>query len=268
MDTAEIYDQIEQYLAGELTGVDLKNFEAKLQAEPAFAEKVNLFKGMEAALSDPKALEVQQKAAALGDEFFENIGRAIKAAPIKKMVKQETAKVVPFYRKPWAIAASLALAATAGGGLWQMQGETALTNDQLFAQNYQTYQVDGLVRGTTTDEELTNAIQLYQNKSYQNAAEVLLILNEKDIDNQEVMFVLANAYLNQTPPELEKAANFFNQLIDMNTSIYVPKAQWYLALIYIKQDKVEQAKLLLAEVVVSGDTNAEEAKEILERIVD
>ncbi len=141
-----------------------------------------------------------------------------------------------------------------------------MKSDQLFAQNYEIYQLDQLVSVDQAESELANALQLYQNKSYKNAAEVLAILSEKDIDNQKVMFALANAYLNQDPPALNQAANYFNQLIDMNTSVYVPKSQWYLALIYIKQNKQDQAKLLLAEVADSGDTYADEAQVLLDQL--
>lgn len=253
------YELTEQYWAQQLTGAELVAFEKRLQADPKFAEQVQLFQGMEKALSDPKAIALQEKLNQIGNEFM------AQAEPTTPPPKKK-AKVVPMYKKPWAIAATVLLAATAGGGLWQMQATDPLTNDQLFAQNYEVYQLDGLVRGTQDEEELANALQLYQNKAYENAAEVLAILNAEDIDNQKVMFALANAYLNQEPPQLEKAATFFNQLIDMNTSVYVPKAQWYLALIYLKQNKLEQAKLLLTEVKNSGDSYAEEAKEVLERL--
>lgn len=255
------YDQIEQYLAGQLTGAELSTFEDRLQADPTFAEKVQLLKEMEEALSDPKAIALQEKLNNIGADFMAT------TEPVAASVETTKAtKVVPMYKKPWAIAATVALAVSAGGGLWQMQSIDALSHDQLFAQNYEVYQLDGLVRGTQGADELENALQLYQNKSFKNAAEVLAILNEKDIDNQKVMFALANAYLNQNPPQLDQAANYFNQLIDMNTSVYVPKAQWYLALIYIKQNKMEQAKLMLSEVVDSGDANADEAKTLLEQL--
>ena len=36
------YDLIEQYLAGQLTGAELSAFEDRLQADPAFAQQVQL----------------------------------------------------------------------------------------------------------------------------------------------------------------------------------------------------------------------------------
>ncbi len=249
------YHLIENYLDGKLTKEELAAFEARLQADAAFAQKVNLFREVETTLGDPVRQNIQAQLDNLGETYFQ-----------QPVVAKKKINLLPFYQKLWAIAASFLLLISIGFLLWQNQSIDNLSNEQIFAQNYQLPNLDPMTRGRDRKHTLQEVIELYENQDYPAALVRLKELRQRDSENKQLTYLLAHTYLNLSPPQLMESVETFKTLIQHNQNVYVPKAKWYLALIYIRQNNVVAAQPLLKAVVTVNDSNSEKAKLILRQL--
>ena len=245
------YNLIENYLEGNLSQEELSAVKTRLQSDPEFAQKVTLFEEVEDTLGDTTRQAIRGQLQTLGETYFTN------SATKKKI------KALPFYQRPWAMAASFLLIFSIGFLFWQNQPTTNLSNEQLFAQNYRAPNMDVMMRNSSAENPLQDAIQLYQKGQFEKALAGLEILQQTDPKNQKITYLIAHTYLNQTPPKLLEAGNSFKALIEHEQNVYIHKAQWYLGLIYLKQGNMEGAKTLLQAVVDSKDSNGENAEKIL-----
>lgn len=249
------YHLIENYLDGNLAKEELAAFEARLQTDAVFAQRVNLFREIETALGDPVRQNIQAQLDNLGETYFQD------PAVAKKKINR-----LPFYQKLWVIAASFLLLISVGFLFWQNQSIASLSNEQIFAQNYQLPNLDAMTRGTDRKHPLQEVIELYENQDYPTALVRLKELRQGDSENQQLTYLLAHTYLNLSPPQLMESGEIFKTLIQHNQNVYVPKAKWYLALIYIRQNNVVAAQPLLKAVVTVNDSNNEKAKLILRQL--
>lgn len=246
------YHLIENYLDGNLSSEELSAFEARLHEDAVLAKRVNLFKEVEATLGDPVRQNMQAQLTTLGKTYFQE------PVATKKKIRP-----LPFYHKPWIMAASFLLFASLGFLFWQNQSVANLSNEQLFAQNYQAPNVDEMTRGVDPKDAFQEAIELFKNKHYATALIRLKALKQGDPENQKLTYLIAHTYLNLSPPQLTEASNAFKKLIQHGQNVYIPKAQWYLSLIYIRQNNEGAAKSLLQAVEAANDGNSEKAKQIL-----
>jgi len=253
-------EKIEQYLSGQLSPQELTAFERALASNKELAKQVEMMRDLDLALADEKAVEVQQTIQQVGKDFFA-------ADHTSGNTKKHSIKRLPFYRRPLAIAASILFLVAAAALIWQMNaGGTSLSNDELFAQYYSIEKMSPTVRGDQQTDSLYNlALLQYNDKQYSSAINHLNTLLEQDPDNLQFVNALANAYLNDQ--QLEKAKVQFKRIVEDGKSIMAPKAIWYLALIQIKQGKVEEAKKQLEQLTTTEDlTLAKQASALLDAL--
>lgn len=248
-------EEIEGYLDGSLQGADLKDFQQRLEKDQALVKRVALLKKVDHSLSDEKALAVQKVVMELGDEFFQ------------KKAREANTRQLPFYRRPLAIAAGFLLL-FALGFLLQQQSSSTLSNQDLYAAYYQPYHSTDTNRGSDdTQDRYQEALQHYQAKEYPQAIAGLQEVLAAKPNDIPASFHLAHAYLNTTPSALDEASLYFEKIVVDGKSILVSKSQWYLALIYLKQDRADAAVAVLQSLANSADTKlAAQAKELLARM--
>ncbi len=251
------YEKIDNYLNGMLSGNKLADFEQEINSDEELATLVTLFQEMDIALVNESALGFQKIVEAEDKAFFaestsnENQGKSI----IRQLYTAN---------KRWLVAASLLLMVVNTLLFWQLQSNKATSNEELFTQYSNTYPLNSNVRGNdalTTDFQ--KGIQQYQAKNFSAATQIfesLVTANEQDMS---LVFCLANAYFNQIPPQHDLAMQQFQKIISNDSSIYVTKSKWYLALIWLQKGKLEETKNLLKEVEQSGDKLAKKAKKLL-----
>lgn len=254
------YEKIESYLNGTLSGSELADFEQQIKSNQDLAAQVALFEEMDMALSDETALDFQKMVQAEDEAFFEENEQ--EKPPEKPIIRQLNSS-----RKLWMIAASFLVFVFSVFILWQFQSNEPTSNKELFAQYYETYSLNENLRGNNTNPtNFQKGVQQYQAKDFDSAAqtfESLLVVNKQDMS---LTFCLANAYMNQNPPQFNLAEQQFQKIISNNSSIYVPKSKWYKALILLQKEKSEDVKTLLKEVSGSGDKFGKKAKELLENL--
>ena len=252
-------EEIEQYLDGLLEGDALLEFQQRLQEDKNLAARVRLMQRLDNTLLDEKAIEVQNVVQVLGGEFFKS------ELPHKKKVGIQR---LPFYRRLMAVAAVFLLLIALSFVLWRQANIGQLSNQELYTAYYAPYKAGQVSRGEDDFNDLYDqAIQEYNGKNYKKAISLFkegLVVRPGDVF---AVYTLGHAYLNLSPPDFDNALTSFRQVINDGKSIHVAKSQWYVALIYLKQDKRGEAKEVLTALIKSEDAKvAAQAKELLGKL--
>lgn len=255
MDTPESYELIEQYLEGNLSNGALSDFKQQLNTNPNLARRVQLFQDLNSALGNEKVLRLQAELDTLGQAFF----------PTKEQAVAKT-RTIPFYRRPsFAVAASF-LVLFISAVLWWQISSGSPSGTELYAQHFDTYALSDGVRGNQQADLYTPALQAYQQQDFTTSSRAFQQILQDNPADRFANFGLAQAYLNTQPASLDKAQAILQTIAEDSGSLYQPKAQWYLALIYLQQDNQQNARPLLEAVIRSRDSKGEAAKKILEEL--
>ena len=253
-------EKIEQYLQGQLSEVEHKAFEKELSVNKALSKQLQLIQEMDESLEDENALLTQKTIQEIGEDFFkENI-----VADETKNKQNAPIKRLSFYRRPWAIAASILLLVASVAILWQINSKSpAMSDEAIFAQYHNVEKMSPIVRSGLQKDSLYNmAVGQFNEKQYTSAINIFTTLTESNPDNWQYVYALANAYLNNNQPEPAKQQ--FQKIADQKKSILAPRSSWYLALIFIREGNKEAAKKQLNKLMTSEDSGlAAKAKELL-----
>ena len=171
-------------------------------------------------------------------------------------------KIVRFYRKPWVLAAAASVAlAVAASVIWQQSQPPQ--NEKLFLAYFQPFDSpgSGLTRGSSEETLKTKAYDAYDNGRY---AEAITYFDKilKTTPDPISHLCLGNAQLEIG--QLAEAEKTFNHMLAKHSEL-VTQANWYLALTYLKQGKMERAKATLWEISKSS-TYGEKARNLLNEL--
>lgn len=239
-------DLIEDYLNGLLSPTDQLAFEADLQKDNALSEELELHKRLR---SFVKENEVQSLKFQVKDWLSEE-GQ-----------EEEETKIIPLSRaKPsstfntnyiFRIAAVLMLVSGVG---WYFISNNAVGNETQFLSALSSQNPEQL-QGVADNR--TAWTQAYRDKNYQN---VIDFLSKKTEQSPEEVYYLGLSYV--VTEQYEKAIEQFTKKSILD-SVYVEKANWALALVYLKQKKDDLAKPILEKIAKSDSEFSEKAKELL-----
>jgi hypothetical protein len=140
---------------------------------------------------------------------------------------------------------------------------TTLTNEYLAIH----YPNNETRKGATNLSELrAAAITAYNNKDYQQAAELRSQVVEQAEANEYDFFFLGLSYLYQQPAQTELAIRAFQQAINYPAKELLQESEWYLSLAYLKANQLDQARTLLQKRVKDNRWNAEKAARLLKAL--
>lgn len=114
-----------------------------------------------------------------------------------------------------------------------------------FANYYQRPIWDVQTRGENEDSQYTNAISLYNQKHYEAALPIFDKLLEEYPEDNQLRTFKGISHLESN--EFSSAIVEF-QTVRINSDIYFEEATWYLALLNIKTNNTEEAKVYLEEL--------------------
>ena len=119
-----------------------------------------------------------------------------------------------------------------------------------YAQYFEPYPniIAPIAKGKTEDDQRSKAFQTYELKNY---PEALTLLNALPVQDETTAFYKGLCELALQNPK--EAISYFDQVKDTENSLYYP-GLWYKALVLLKLDKMEDAKLLLERVAENGET--------------
>lgn len=222
----------EQYLDGELGE---REFQAYLERYPQLSDELarqrEVRMMLQASARDNLRLELQE------------LLPPISEAP--------TASIKPFYQKPWFYAVAAAVVLLLALPFFLKQGGDELSNQELFAENFQPLDMRMITRGTQTDSLKEKIQTLYQAGKYEASLTLLEKLIDQEPENASYRLYKGICYIGLKPPEPQKAIPIFDGLQqDFN---FGQVAQWYLALAYILDDKPAEGKRLIEAIAQQQD---------------
>ncbi|MEP0987533.1 tetratricopeptide repeat protein [Ekhidna sp.] len=166
-------------------------------------------------------------------------------------------------RRQWIylkIAASIVLILSLGFLIININDE--LDQNDLFQAYYKPYDGYSVPRGG--NDLWSDGILLYENRAFADAIE---LFNQAIIENpndSKLMLILGSCYLSTN--QVKQAEQILMKIEDSNELI-VSNKKWYLALTYLKQNKIDRSKKLLVELVETSPSYAKKAAILLEEVI-
>lgn len=138
------------------------------------------------------------------------------------------------------------------------------SNEELFAQYYDTYQA--LMYRTNNGEEtnFNKAMQFYKTKNFEKALKAFLLVSEDNAFHSDAIFYAGISYIENK--DYAKAITMFNDIINNSDGKYLADAGWYKALCLIKTGKTHKAKELLQEMVQKDNYYKSKIKKLLKKL--
>jgi len=248
---------IEKFLDGRMSEAERKEFENKLKLDQRLSEMMTdmnlLVEGIKMSAAQSSKEEKTDRL-----KFFNEINE------IEKNAFDSTAevKIIPLYRKPWILSAAASVLLLAALTFYFMREQTPL-NEKLYTAYFEPFDSpgSGITRGKNEVTLKTQAYEAYDNGNYKVAAQLFeQIVNERE--DAIAQLCLGNAYLAQN--DLSKAEKIFTEMLTRQSEL-ITQAKWYLALTYLKGNKMERAKATLWEISKSS-TYGEKARKLLKEL--
>jgi predicted Zn-dependent protease len=244
------YEMIQQYLEGELSGDALRSFEEQMRNDPALAEEVALYKGInEEMLLEAKSKKEEQALSInlekLNEQYF----------------KKQEGKVRRISR--WWYAGAAAAAAVISILILRPFSDTSFNNEKLYA--HYSKEVDPLPggnRGNPADSLQGKAADLYNKQDYANALPLLRnLIADKP---KETQLKLAMGICLLQTGQYDSSNIIFDE-IAAGATIFKNEAVWYKALSSLKQNKLDECYRLLGTIPADAG-KYDEAQELMKKI--
>ncbi len=242
------FEQIEDYLNGELAGTALAKFEAQLNADPALQAEVELHRDIDIALMDKQEIPFVQTLHDIHTQAAVDT-HTVEPAPL---VEEPTPAPPPFLRRrivrfAMAAAAAILLAVFALPILFPAQNNTM----QLSENTIGDAPTIDVWRSTDGADPMTKRlITAYQKIEQKKYTEAIPELNEiyEVTDKDEA--ALGLGYCHLQVKNYDNAIGVFEK-IQAKNSILNDTASWYLAHSYLRKGDVQSSKNILQKIILS-----------------
>lgn len=235
-------DLIIRHFSGELTKEEEVKFNSLLESDTDFKEQVEFESDLQKAIIKSKNKDLKAKLVSLENDLK------------NKQVNKPKSKI-----NVWKIAASIALLIVASW--FGYQNFTGVNYSKLYTENYTTYPntVFTIERSTSDNSLEYEAFSAYEAKNYK-----LAIKKFDEAPNKEYFtFYKAQSYLNLD--NLDNAEVLFKQVIKDNNE-FIAEANWYLALIKLKQKNKTEAVNYLESLTKNYNFKKDQATAILKKL--
>lgn len=258
--------KIAHYIYDDMEPDERVQFEAELESNEELAleyrRQLNVVKYMKAKtvveeqLNNPDMEEADR----LVDEFFKekDAGDSSIEGALVKPSKSRSLKRVLF--------PLLATAAIFAGIMIVLNATSGDMNERLYQKYYQPMNDGSLtIRGQDEilSEEFDNAMNLYQDGEYEQSESMFSTLVNTYPEHPE--FALLEGLSKMGVGEYSQSATIFESFLD-RFDTYIPEAQWYLSLCYIKLDRPDEAKKLLSELTSLDGKFGDDSKRMLKKL--
>lgn len=238
------YHQIEKYLAGELYGKELQDFEIEMQENNLLNNEITLHQEIAESVNEQDVMDFRKQ--------------------VKDVLKYERLGKKSVIKFSWihiGIAAAIVFVIFIGTYYYSIDKSPS---DQLYQSYYAPY--ENLVSGRSeesSEEHITLAMMYYDRQEYNKVIENLnrIDTNEKPL----LQLYLGISYLNIS--EVEKAHVIFENIINRN-QVFSTEAYWYDALTYLKEGDTQNTIATLEKIIaIDEDSNhAQKAMEIVNEL--
>lgn len=217
METNKFYNQIEDFLTGNLSDSDSKNFESEMSTNSELANAVSQYETAFEAVDLLVEEGLKMKLKALQKERYSEV------------------KVLKPKRKMWAIAASVAILISVGFSFLMNQN---YSNQSLAAGYFETFD-DGIRGGET-------GLKAFNEGNYDLAIEELKTVPETDQKYIESQFYLGQSYFKTN--QFKEAIISFETVFESNDGRFKNAAFWFSGLSYLGNNQVENAQSIFEQI--------------------
>ena len=237
--------QIDDFLLGRMEGSELERFNKKISLDKEFADRVKARQ------------EIVRYIDLLGDLEMKKRVKNLHQKEINKLPKPTNGfRIIPFLK----YAAAIALILVAG--YWFLLQPPS--GADIYQEHYQAYALNFGERSNATQDITFTAGQFYQDGIYTKALDLFQTIPK---DSVSAKITLAKGICFLETNQLDEAAQSFQTLIDQQDIIYEDHARWYLALTFLKEEKIDQAKNLLRQIAEKERSfKQDEAKAVLKSL--
>jgi len=240
----KFYNQIEDFLDGNLIGKELSMFISQKELDKELAKEIELRFEVNELIKDKGFFELREKLELQRNETYVN------------------SSLIKFRKdlfKTWHFAAASFALILVVGGLWYILSNKPYSTEKLVSKYYKLAHPLLQVRSAEikTDDALATAFKYYKDNDFNSALKYF-----NSLENQ----MTAKFYSGVCFIELEQyneAIDSFTSVINDNDNLFVEQANWYLGLIYLMDN--QKNKAIEQFVKISKDENyyTSQAKEIL-----
>lgn len=244
--TQELFIQIEEYLNGQMDAADKAAFEKQLASDESLKAEVEKHRMLKEALGDADLIAFREKLGRVGKEWRDET-----AEPDHRTFN---------YQLIFKYAAAFSLLIVSVFAIISFLPNDQ--SDQLFQDYFAPYPLESSLRGAEESSDLIVVKQQYKNGNYTDVITDLERLSAYYEDDHSLKLYLASCYLEQA--QIHEAKRVLLQ-IPINDH-YRSKAEWFLALIGIKEGKQQEALILLKRISTTESFYSELAADMLEEI--
>lgn len=248
MSKEERYELIEQYLGGDLPAAERDKFDRLLQADQALRSELLLHQELHDALGNQELRSFEKLVRQAGEDYIKKNEFETPGPPIKY----------------WQMAAAVLVLLVAGIGLY-LATHREPDAEQLFAAYFTPYEVPGNLRSeetsVTSQVSFSEGLSSYSKGQFQEAVVHFNEAVKENPDQMMAVFLRGVSYLHIGNVKL--AEEDLKAVIADKNNLFSDQAKWYLALNYLKQERLEEAKSLLEELSKENHLKASELNEQL-----
>lgn len=246
------FEQIEDYLNGELAGIALADFEAQLNADPALHAEVELHRDIDIALMDDNKIPFMQT--------MRNIHEKQAERPVEEAVPQQMPRR-RILRFAIAAAAAILLAVFALPILFPTPDAMQLSENTIGSAP--TLEIQRSSEGTMeTTKSLIMPYQKIENGQYAEAIPELSKIYTATNDDEAG---LGLGYCHLQVKNYDEAIQIFEKMQVENT-IMGDTATWYLVHSHLRKGNVQESKHILEKIISNNNVTVkrrEQAENLL-----
>lgn len=230
-----ILEKIDLFISGQMREEEAAKFKVLIEENDALKEAVSLSKEIDLSISDPVGLNIEDQLKELGDKHGKSF---LKEAKSNKSLNKST--IIK-----WTLLAIALL--IIGYLLNQNTSQTSNLGESLYAMHYNPYETSNQIRSVDSSDIKGDDIStLYQRAKFE---EVILLANDNitasvEIDKSLFLKSMSQIELGQ----LDSAKAGLKSIGERIESPYQQQSLWYLALLQLKEEDIDLAKITLEQV--------------------
>ncbi|MBI9053938.1 MAG: zf-HC2 domain-containing protein [Bacteroidales bacterium] len=241
---------IEAYLEGELSVREKIDFEEHLKNDPELMKEFVLRRAINEAISESDILDLRNT--------------------LSEISLPET-KAKKLHRNPFVLSSVAAAVIVLFVISWSaFFAGNEVSSSEVFNTYYSKYPVLTCNRSLSEsnenlkDKTLVNAFDAYEKEFYIEAKDYFNQVLIMDYSNNMARFYASICEIELN--NLKKSEKLLKDLLYKNNHIFWEQAHWYLALVYIKQEKFDKATELLNQIIENEMVHKSESKKILKSL--
>ncbi len=243
----------DRYLNDELNSDEKKQFEEKLKTDKALRDTLRLHKDVDFVIQSKELLKSR--------EMLEKIRR-------KRNLHTSTPYLF-FYKHPVLLVAASLLIIIGIVFLILISVKQSPRPETIFKEYYMPFEMVNNIRITGDigyKDDFYEALNFYKEGRYNEAAEKINVIPESYMVSENSSLIFLSGLINIETDNIYKAEQYFLMVLKSNDKRYYHHAQWYLALIYLKDGKLEDAKVILFHIIDDRTSYLTKAYKILTRL--